>query len=111
MTNDQVWHQSTVMERCEILRSRLDRIEHPVPEVAPEWKAIDDLARRVAEIENRDARPPEVKLTRSELARLRRIEAAARRYSDHTAAQPCYGEADQREWNLLRAALGSEPNR
>lgn len=27
MTNDQVWHQSTAIERCEILKSRLDLIE------------------------------------------------------------------------------------
>ena len=27
MTDDEIWHQSTVMERCEILRSRLDSLD------------------------------------------------------------------------------------
>lgn len=88
MTNEQVWAQSTVMERCEILKSRVEGLE----QLRGSLVRFDDAVTE-------------------DVARLRRIEEAARRYSDHTAAQPCYGEADQREWNLLRAALGSEPNR
>jgi hypothetical protein len=34
MTNDEIWHQSTVMERCEILRSRLDDMESTVDHTA-----------------------------------------------------------------------------
>jgi hypothetical protein len=54
MTNDQIWHQSTVMERCEILRSRLDSLStippmppEPTPEQVERWRRIEAAARAV----------------------------------------------------------------
>jgi len=69
MTNDQIWHQSTVFERTEILKARLDRMEvgpvlcdplelerlrkvkHAVLDFFEEWRGPDDeeRARRVRE--------------------------------------------------------------
>ena len=58
MTNEQVWAQSTVMERCEILRSRLDAMEEAM---------VEDITRE-----------PGWSVSEAELARLRRIHEAAK---------------------------------
>ena len=68
MTNDQIWHQSTVMERCEILRSRLDSLDtgpgiklgrldsvqfapsdYVNAEMVERWKRIEAAAKRVCD--------------------------------------------------------------
>lgn len=59
MTNEQVWHESTVMERCEILKSRLDLME----QAQLDWVTSE----------------PGWFVSKDELARLRRIEEAADR--------------------------------
>lgn len=96
MTNDQVWRQSTAIERCEILKSRLDLIETQGGRVH-----IDGTDEYIGCLE---------------LARLRRIEEAARavdaQHDVHWEAFSNLGWAgvvDARR--NLRAALVSEPTR
>lgn len=62
MTNDEIWHQSTVMERCEILRSRLDSLSTMGPPTVPaplhgctasdieRWKRIEAAAMEVVSL-------------------------------------------------------------
>lgn len=69
MTNEQVWHESTVMERCEILRSRLDLMEESL--------AVEPTYLPSAEIKPTPDDGYEL-ISCDEYARLRRIEEAAK---------------------------------
>ncbi len=82
MTNDEIWHQSTVMERCEILRSRLDSLStmgpptivaQPIEPVLPARPGgIGWIPEKLQMLASLDYVRPE------QIERWKRIEAAAR---------------------------------
>ncbi len=105
MTNDEIWHQSTVMERCEILRSRLDDMESTVDHTARITQHCEILRSRLDSLWTMG--PPTVPAFAAEnavveeMARLKRIEAAA---------QDFINRADRwgaRDYSELRRALRS----
>lgn len=95
MTNDQVWHQSTAIERCEILKSRLDQIERP-----------DQRSKNHLDRCNESA---SLMISAGELARLRRIEEAATRLlSEAWTDGGGLSKVDGRFVDILRGAIWRE---
>lgn len=86
--NDYTWDQMSVMERCEVLRARVQAVEAEIKALKASWAPAEfvSLRDRVRELEGGRIRPNvwdrlAEKLdavTEAELARLRRIEEAAR---------------------------------
>jgi len=97
MTNDEIWHQSTVMERCEILRAQVHRLMKANAWVHPDSEPMGPPT--VVQL-----RPGGV-ITGDEIVRLKRIEAAAERVVESWRGM--YGVPDWTDLRALRKALRS----
>lgn len=124
--NDYAWDKASAIERCEILKARLDRMDRDVKapgddecwlpphnwtrEMVEEfnrWKPHFDVLAKAEEL-NR-THPAEVMVTKSELARLRRIEQAAK--VAHVWLLVGGAAEANAACEKLGAALDSEPGR
>ena len=96
MADEEIWHQSTVMERCEILRAQVHRLMKANAWVHPDSEPMGPPAVPAFAAENAVV---------EEMARLKRIEAAAQRVVESWGGM--YGVPDWTDFHRLREALRS----
>lgn len=116
--NDYAWNNASAIERCEVLRERLDRIESAKGErvkvmVHPDG-SFSAMPGGITMVPPGFLTGEQVTVPAVELARLRRIEEAARALQDGSDRYEFLAAprmAMKLRWDALRAALVSEPTR